>query len=145
MCRNKTTNDQIALILSLHKEFSYSEISEKLSLSTSTIKRILKENQGKRTREETKAIRSRTRKKLIRSERRRAIIGLDQKTEIKVFTNKERNVLKYCLKRRRYIFLHRGENIAYYNEHTDRHLIYEERGRKLGIKFKQMEKSISII
>ena len=139
MCRNKTTVDQIVMILTLHKELSYSEISEKLSLSTSTIKRILKENQGKRTKEETKAIRSRTRKKLIHAERRRAIFGLDQKTDIKVFTNKERNVLKYCLKRRRYIFLRRGENIAYYNEQTNRDPIYEERGCKLGIKFKQIE------
>lgn len=144
MCRKKTTNVQIAQILSLHKELSYSEISEMMNVSTSTIKRIVKINRGERTREESEAIRSRSRKKLIRAERRRAIFGLDQKTYIKVFSNKERNVLKYCLKRRRYIFLHRGENIAYYDEQTNRHPLYEERGRKLGIKFKQME-SISII
>lgn len=139
MCRKKTTSEQIEQILALRRELSNSEIAEKLNLSISTVKRILREYGVTRTRKEAQEIRSRTRKNLIKSERRRAIFGLDQRTDIKVFTNRERNILKYCLKRRHYVFLHRGENTAYYNEQTSRNRAYEERGSKLGIKFKQIE------
>ena len=139
MCRKKTTSEQIERILALRSEFSNSEIAEKLSLSISTVKRIVKAQGCSRTQEEAVKIRSRTRKSLIRGERRRAIFGFDQKTGIKVFTNRDRNMLKYCLRRRNYIFLSRGATIAYYDRDTSRYPPYEEKGLKLGLKFLQLE------
>lgn len=139
MCRQKITQTLVEQTRCLMQEFSNFEIAEKLKVSLSTIKRIIREQSFSRTREESESIRRRTRKELIRAERRRAIFGLDQKTDIKVFTNRERNNLKYCLKRKRYKFLQRGDNTAYYDDNTARHPPYEERGRKLGLKFKQLE------
>lgn len=139
MCRQKITQTLVEQTRCLMQEFSNFEIAQKLKISLSTVKRIIREQGFMRTRSETEAIRRRTRKELVRAERRRAIFGFDQKTEIKVFTNRERNTLKYCLKRKRYKFLKRGDNTAYYDENTARHPPYEERGRKLGLKFKQFE------
>lgn len=139
MCRKRITSDLRELTAELMKSHSNLEIADKLKISVSTVKRIIKENDLKRSDADSVAIRSRTRKELIRAERRRAIFGLDQKTFIKVFTNSERNKLKYCLKRRRYIFLKRGENIAYFNSFTNRYPPYEERGVKLGLKFEPID------
>ncbi len=103
------------------------------------MKKIIKENNLDRTKTDMEEIRSRTRRDLIRAERRRAIFGLEQKTGIKVFTNRERNTLKYCLTRRKYVFLRRGDTTAYFDDNTNRYTPYEERGRKLGLKFKPIE------
>lgn len=139
MNKTKITTELASQIKSLYKYHSNSEIASKLDVSLSTVKRIMKENNLDRTKTDLEVIRSRTRKDLIRAERRRAIFGLDQKTEIKVFTNRERNSLKYCLKRRKYRFLGRGDNTAYFDETTNRYPPYEERGSKLGLKFKPIE------
>lgn len=139
MCRQKITQDIINQVRTMMRDFSNSEIAKKLNISLSTVKRIIKDNGILRSREEKESIRSRSRKDLIRAERRRAIFGFDQKTDLKVFTNRERNSLKYCLRRKRYRFLKRGDNTAYYDSQTERHPPYEERGIKLGIKFIEME------
>lgn len=139
MNKIKITKELVADIANMIKEYSYCEIASNLKVSLSTVKRIIRENHLDRSKTDMEAIRSRTRKDLIRAERRRAIFGFDQKTDIKVFTNRERNSLKYCLKRKRYIFLRRGDNTAYFDESTNRHPPYEERGSKLGIKFKPIE------
>ncbi len=139
MKKTKITEEIIAQIKVMIKDFSNCEIAEKLRISLSSVKRIIKDHNLDRSKTDMEAIRSRTRRNLIRAERRRAIFGLDQKTGIKVFTNRERNSLKYCLKRKRYVFKARGDNTAYYNENTNRYLPYEERGNKLGIKFKPIE------
>ncbi len=139
MNKIKISTELIADVEELVKDFSNCEIATRLKISLSTVKRIIRDNHLGRSKEEKNAIRSRTRNDLIRAERRRAIFGLDQKTEIKVFTNKERNTLKYCLKRKKYVFLARGDTTAYYDSATSRHPPYEERGRKLGLKFKPLE------
>ncbi len=139
MKRPKITTELIASIKEMIQNYSNFEIAEKLKISLSSVRRIIKDNHFSRSKEEKDAIRSRTRKDLVRAERRRAIFGFDQKTDIKVFTNRERNTLKYCLKRKHYVFLTRGDTTAYYDESTTRHPPYEERGRKLGLKFKPLE------
>lgn len=139
MCRIKITKDLAEKVSLLIKDNSNSEIAGRLKVSVTTVKRVISEYRLSRTKEELETIRSRTRKDLIRAERRRAIFGLDQKTDIKVFTNRERNSLKYCLKRRKYLFLYRGATTAYYDEQTNRYPPYEERGRKLGIRFIKFE------
>ena len=139
MCRYSITKDLAEETRKLLGTHSNSEIADRLEVSVTTVKRIIRVYQLSRTRDEQEFIRSRTRKDLIRAERRRAIFGLDQKTDIKVFTNRERNSLKYCLKRRKYLFLQRGSTTAYFNEQTNRYPPYEERGRKLGLRFKELE------
>ena len=141
MCRTSISKDKIEQTSILMKNHSNSEIAARLDISVTTVKRIIKDNKFQRTQDEQRAIRSRLRKELIRAEWRRSIYGLDQKTGLKVFTNRERNSLKYCLKRLNYRFFSRGDISAYYDERTKRNPAYEERGRKLGIKFFQMELS----
>ncbi|WP_286145282.1 DNA-binding protein [Bacteroides caecimuris] len=131
----KINQEKIGLIADLVKTKSLSEVAKTVGCSVSSVSKVIKDGGIVRSRVELSSIRSRVRTDLIRKERRRAIFGLDQNTDIKVFFNKERNVLKYCLKRKGYRFLQRGVNIAYYAEDTKRDDIYEEKGRKLGIRF----------
>lgn len=134
----KITKEIENRIIFLSKTKSYAEVAKTIGCSTKTIWRILHSNNVVRSSEDKAAIRSRVRTDLVRAERRRAIFGLDQKSNLKVFTNKERNKLKYCLRRIGYIFPIRGENVAYYREENKRNAAYEERGKKLGIIFRPM-------
>lgn len=128
-------------IINLVKTKSISEVAAMAGCSVSSVYNVIKGHKINRTKEELSSIRSRVRTDLVRKERRKAIFGLDQETNIKVFFNKERNALKYCLKRKGYIFLQRGVNIAHYGAETRRDEIYEEKGRKLGIRFLPCETS----
>lgn len=139
MNRTIISDALITKIAGLLGDNSNRNIAELIGVSLTTVKRIIRENGLIRSKEQQIAIRSKSRKNLIRAERRRAIFGLDQKTGIKVFKNRERNQLKYCLKRRHYRFLRRGDNTAYFDENTNRYPLYEERGSKLGLKFKPIE------
>lgn len=136
MSNHVVTGQYVDKVGSLYKEKSDAEIAAELHICVFTVKKIRNANGFIRTAEEKKRIRSKTRTNLIRAERRRALFGLDQKTSIKVFTNRERNILKNCLKRKKYVFLKRGDVVAYWDENTIRDISYEERGRKLGLKFK---------
>lgn len=137
----KITKEIENKIILLSKTRSHSEIAKVIGCGKKTIWRVLHSNNVTRSAEDKTAIRSRVRTDLIRAERRRGIFGIDQKTDLKVFSNKERNVLKYCLRRIGYIFPIRGQNIAYYREDTKRNRDYEERGKKLGIIFMEADKS----
>lgn len=139
MSRVVITEELISRIEGMFATKSNNEIANELNISVCTVKKILKENNFVRTYDDKYKVRSRTRIDLIKSERRRAIFGLDQRTELKVFTNRERNSLKYRLRRKKYKFLNRGDTIAYYDDETQRKSAYEERGYKLGLKFKPLE------
>ncbi len=129
------TKDIIDKIKVMIKSHSIKEVALEVGCCSKTVWKILRSNNIKRSNMEKAAIRSRIRKNIIRAERRRAIFGLDQKSNIKVFSNKERNSLKYCMKRKGYKFPERGVNKAYITSNTKRQKDYEERGRKLGIIF----------
>jgi len=134
----KLTREDYLKIRKMMRWKSNAEIASHLKVNISTVKRIVKKKGWTRTPEEKEQIRSNTRKNFIRAEKRRAIFGLDQKSEVKVFTNRERNALKYCLKRKHYRFVKRGDVVAYYDENTLRSAVYEARGRKLGLKFQSL-------
>lgn len=131
-------------IIELVKRHSISEVALKVGCGVVSVSKVIKEYNIQRSKEDLAAIRSRVRTDLVRAERRRAIFGLDQKSNLKVFSNKDRNKLKYCLKRKGYSFPERGVNIAYITKNTVRDLGYEEKGRKLGIQFYIEQENISI-
>lgn len=133
----------VQAIGSMVNEKSNREIASELNISITSVKDIRRKYNANRSKADEVKIRSRTRIQLVRSERRRAIFGFDQNTNLKVFTNKERNALKYCLRRKKYKFLARGDTIAYYDQETIRTPTYEEKGIKLGLKFHPLETQCS--
>lgn len=139
MSRLVVTDELISRIGEMYAAKSNNEIAEELQISVWAVKKVLKENNFVRSHDDKCKVRSRTRTELVKAERRRAIFGFDQKTDIKVFTNRERNSLKYRLRRKGYRFLSRGDTTAYYDDGTERIPVYEERGNKLGLKFRPLE------
>lgn len=125
----------------LLKTHSILEVATILGCHQSTVCRIVNRSGEKveRTKEEKTTIVSRIRKDCYRAERRRSLFGFEQKTNLKLYSNKPRLKLKYCLKRKGYLFLKRGDNTAYFNEGTRRDMTYEARGRKLGMDFMPIE------
>lgn len=135
----RLTEEKIAEIIVMSSSKSSSEMASIIGCSRKTINQVLANHNIKRNAEVQGAIRSRVRTDLIRAERRRSIFGLDQKTSLKVFSNKERNSLKFRLRRKGYVFPFKGVNEAYISFSTKRDPDYEERGKKLGIVFKIIE------
>lgn len=131
------------MVVSLINDHSVSEIASIVKVSHTTVHRVIRKYGIKRNSESEASVRSRIRKGLVRDERRRALFGFDQHTKIKVFHNRECAKLKYCLKRRSYIFLKRGDKIAYYDSTTNRHPGYEKKGLTLGLKFFPINQQIS--
>lgn len=134
----KLTDELKERIIHLRGDHSVAEIAKITGISKSHIWRILKDSEYVHSSGNSVSIRSRVRKQYVRDDRRRALFGLDQKSNLKVFSNKDRITLRYCLKRKGYIFMGRGANIAYYNEQTIRDNGYEEKGLKLGLRFQAM-------
>ena len=118
----------------LYSTHSQTEIAEITHTSNCTIRRIVSELKITRTKEEDKEIRSRLRRKLIKSERARIAFGLDQRTNIKLVTNRSKIRLRTKLKSNGYI-VKRGSKTIYYTPEMKRHLEREENGRKLGLEF----------
>lgn len=129
MNRRVITDELIESVAELVPVMSNSAIAQKLNVSVTTVIKIQKQQGIKRNKEALQRIRSESRSNLIRTERRRALFGLEQHTDIKVFTNRERNVLKNLLKRKGYVFIKRGDVIAYISNNTKRVDKYEERGK----------------
>lgn len=134
------TEESVGRIRELYHTMSDSQIAEHVGCSRRTVVLIRSRYGMTRTRDEFNAIRSEIRKNLIRAERRRSIFGFDQQTNLKVFSNRERNSLKYRLKRKKYRFVGRGNNQVYYDSETIRDENYELKGIKLGLKFESIEK-----
>ncbi|MCH5236502.1 MAG: DNA-binding protein [Muribaculaceae bacterium] len=113
---------------------SYSEMAKLLGISRRSVMRIAAQWNIIRTPEEISRIMSRSRKELLRKEKSRVIFGLEQKTRLKVFPNKERHKLKFLLKRKGYI-VNQGSNRIYYPNERVRKYEYEIKGKSLGLKF----------
>lgn len=138
----RITDDIVARIADTIQDHSASETAAIIGCGVSTVFKVIRENNIKRNPDGKMSMRSRIRKEFVHAERRRAMFGFDQKSNVKVITNKERNVLKYKLKRKYYIFIKRGDTTAYYDDRTVRDSRYEELGRKLGIRFHPYESAI---
>lgn len=135
----KVTDETIESIRELYHTMSDPQIAEKLGCSTRSVLSVRHSFGMHRTKEESSGIRSRNRIMQVKAERRRAIFGLDQKTCLKVFSNRERNILKSRLKRKNYLMPTRGGTIVYFDENTIRNEEYENKGVKLGLSFMSLE------
>lgn len=135
---SKTTLKCKLRIKELFPDHSVSEISKITGVSDRTIFRIAREWNLYRTPDQEKKIRSERRKSLIKEERRRVIFGQEQKTELKVFSNKRKHALKYKLKRIGYLSGKQNRNLLFYTDSVTRNLDYETQGKKLGLTFEKI-------
>ena len=119
-------------IKELLKTHSSSEAAALTGVSLRSIFKIQQEWNMERSPEQLKGIRSRIRKKIVQDERRRVIFGQDQKTQLKVFSNKKRHTLKYRLKRVGYKICDLP-NTLLYDESTKRNPAYETMCKPLGL------------
>lgn len=132
--RHHITPDFIREVMALIPSFTNGEIAVKLNVPESAVRRVIAQYSLRRTREQDNAIRSRVRKNLYAAERRRVLFGFEQQTDLKVFSNRERNVLRGMLRKLSYI-VKKNEMTVYYDQYTRRNETYEVRGSKLGLTF----------
>lgn len=122
-------------ILKMSERNSYRSVADKLSLSVSSVQIIINKavakGHQKRSKEETLKIMSDTRVRLIKKERARAIFGLEQKTKLKLFPNKQKYKVRERLKRSRYDVECNGTDV-YIDDETRRHAKIEAEAQKLG-------------
>lgn len=74
-----------------------------------------------------------SRRETRRKERASILFGLPQKTKLKIFGNPNRTQIRYQLKKRGYL-VERGGREAIVTPQTQRHLFYEEKARREGMK-----------
>ncbi|MGP1437175.1 MAG: hypothetical protein ACTTKN_11245 [Phocaeicola sp.] len=124
-----------ANILRMSENSSYRSVADKLNVSVTSVHTTVNEatanGHQKRTKEETLKIMSETRVRLIKKERARAVFGLEQKTKLKLFPNKQKYKLRERLKRSRYDVERNGTDV-YIDDETRRHAKVETEARKLG-------------
>lgn len=115
-------------------DHSYRELAKIADVSFQTVWEITRELGLKRTPEQERAVRSRIRHELIVKERRRVNWGMEQKTRLKVYSNKKKINLRCRLVGKGYIKDEDGFTL-YYTEDTKRSLVCEEHGRAMGLRF----------
>jgi DNA-binding CsgD family transcriptional regulator len=133
--RRKITPALEALALRMSAKNSYRSVADKLNISLSSVNNIVNEavekGYEKRSQQETRKIMSDIRVKTIKTERARAIFGLNQKTKLKVFPNKQKYYMRDRLKRCRYD-VDRNSMDIYIDDETRRHANMESEAKKLG-------------
>ena len=77
---------------------------------------------------------SNSRKELIRKERMRIKWGLEQKTNINVFSGGRQRVWKRTYFRRRGYIVERADNYVYYTDETNRNIEAEKKAHEVGLK-----------
>lgn len=124
-----------ANVLKMSELNSYRSIADKLDISLSSVKSIINKATSKgytkRSKEATKKIMSEARIRLIKKERARAVFGLNPKTNLKVFPNKQKYRMRDRLKRCRYD-VERNDINVYIDDETRRHDNIENEAQKLG-------------
>lgn len=124
-----------ANILRMSENSSYRSVADKLNVSVAsvhtTVNKATANGHQKRPKEETLKIMSETRVRLIKKERARAIFGLEQKTKLKLFPNKQKYKVRERLKRSRYEVERNGTDV-YIDDETRRHAKVETEAQKLG-------------
>ena len=125
-----------ANVLKMSELNSYRSIADKLDISLSSVKSIInkatsKGGYKKRSKEATKKIMSEARIRLIKKERARAVFGLNPKTNLKVFPNKQKYRMRDRLQRCRYDVERNSINV-YIDDETRRHDSIEHEAQKLG-------------
>lgn len=122
-------------VLKMSRTNSYRDVADMLRISLSSVSNIINDAASKgykkRSKQDTSKIMSETRKRIIKQERARAVFGLDQKTKIKVYPNKQKYHMRDRLKRCRYIVERNGIDV-FIDEETRRHNTIEDDARRLG-------------
>lgn len=123
-----------ANVLKMSELNSYRSIADKLDISLSSVKSIINKATSKGYKKRSKGatkIMSEARIRLIKKERARAIFGLNPKTNLKVFPNKQKYRMRDRLKRCRYD-VERNDINVYIDDETRRHDNIENEAQKLG-------------
>lgn len=113
---------------------SYRELARIAGVDNRTVWVIIKELGLKKTDEQMHSVISRIHKDIYASERMRVNWGMEQKTRLKVFSNKKKILLRCRLVRKGYIKADDGFTL-YYTEDTKRSIVCEEHGIAMGLRF----------
>lgn len=134
--RRIISNETKLRVKELLTDHSVSEIATLTGLCRRSIFNIQKELNITRSPEQIREIRSRIRSQLVQAEKRRVLFGINQKTNLKVYSNKKRIHLKYKMRKLGY---ETGEdpNTMYFTDKTCRHLKYENTAGSLGLQIKK--------
>lgn len=137
--RNKDVREFVRMEF---ENLTYREMAERTGLNDYTIFKIASEMGLSRTKDKWKEHISRGRKEVYKKERRRVIFGMDQKTRLKVVSNKKKHRLRHKLRKHGYIVA-KGDNTVYYTDSLECHPIRERNGEKLGLRFKPLPSVLS--
>ena len=124
-----------ANVLRMSESNSYRSVADKLNISVYSVHKIVNDAAAKgyqkRSKEKTGRIISDARVRLIKKERARAIFGLNQKTHLKLFPNKQKYRIRERLRRCRYDVERSGIDV-FIDDETRRHANIEAEAQKLG-------------
>lgn len=116
-------------------DHSITEMARMAKVCRKTIIEAARELGLRRTPEEKRAISSRIRREMLEKERIRANWGFPPKTKLKVFVNHKKSALRYTMTRFGYILDDDDRDTLYYESDLKRHLVREEHGREMGLRF----------
>lgn len=133
----RRNRDVRAFVEMEYHNLTLKEMAKRTGLNKYTIFRITRELGLSRTREKWNENISKACSEVYKSERRRVMFGLDQRTNLKVVSNKRKIRLRHKLKEHGYIVA-KGDHTVYYTDDLVRHPIRERNGERLGFKFKPL-------
>lgn len=122
-------------ILDLLNTHSYQDIANIIGVSKRTVLRVVKKYNFVKSKDIRKKLFTTKIKELRKSESRRVLFGLEQKSKLKVVTNKKKIRLRYSLKKRGYICDERGGSILKITGDTTRSIYLEKKGSVYGFQF----------
>lgn len=138
----KVTPEIRERILILAKTHSYADVKKELGVSVTTIRRVIEEAVAdgyvKKSNEEIRRIMSEKRLKLLEKERRWAIFGFDQKTKLKLWSNKDKWRCRASLKRNGY-YVGRNASEVYVYFDTKRNEKLESEANANGISISDID------
>lgn len=136
ICKEIIKNDDVEKsILDLLNTHSYQDIANIIGVSKRTVLRVAKKYKFVKSKDVRKQLFTTKIKELRKSESRRVLFGLEQKSKLKVVTNKKKIKLRYSLKKRGYICDERGGAILKITGDTTRSAYLEKKGSVYGFQF----------
>lgn len=136
ICKEIIKNDDVEKsILDLLNTHSYQDIANIIGVSKRTVLRVAKKYNFVKSKDVRKQLFTTKIKELRKSESRRVLFGLEQKSKLKVVTNKKKIKLRYSLKKRGYICDERGGSILKITGDTTRSTYLEKKGSVYGFQF----------
>lgn len=117
---------------------TYGEIAKRTGLTKNGVWKIAQSLGLRHTKEQRNRKLSKAISEVYRKERSRVTFGFDQKTNLKVVSNRKKNMLRHRMKEYGYIVTGRGDNVLYYTDSLARSPEREERGARLGLRFRPL-------